>query len=145
MLTEDPASCEEQFLRSSNGLATLQEGLATRTHQCWCAVGCLVYHGPREQVVPFFESLGFKLPPRKGTADFLQEITSQKDQAVSSGTLHASTWLIPASSHLPCPYPLHLSQIEVCAMASCRLCGADVQKLNLVLLVPLHLPQARAV
>ena len=44
-----------------------------------------MYHGPREQVVPFFESLGFKLPPRKGTADFLQEITSKKDQAVCSG------------------------------------------------------------
>lgn len=65
-------------------------------HECMCAAGCLVYHGPREQVVPFFESLGFKLPPRKGTADFLQEITSQKDQAVSFGTLHDSTWLIPA-------------------------------------------------
>jgi hypothetical protein len=41
-----------------------------------------VYHGPKEEVVPFFESLGFKLPPRKGTADFLQEITSKKDQKV---------------------------------------------------------------
>lgn len=30
--------------------------------------------------MPFFESLGFKMPPRKGTADFLQEITSKKDQ-----------------------------------------------------------------
>ena len=43
-----------------------------------------MYHGPREQVVPFFESLGFRLPPRKGTADFLQEITSRKDQQVRS-------------------------------------------------------------
>ena len=48
------------------------------------AAGCLVYHGPREQVVPFFELLGFRLPPRKGTADFLQEITSKKDQQVRS-------------------------------------------------------------
>ena len=48
------------------------------------SAGCLVYHGPREQVVPFFESLGFRLPPRKGTADFLQEITSRKDQQVRS-------------------------------------------------------------
>ena len=30
--------------------------------------------------MPFFESLGFKMLPRKGTADFLQEITSKKDQ-----------------------------------------------------------------
>ncbi len=33
------------------------------------------------QVLPFFESMGFKLPERKGIADFLQEVTSQKDQA----------------------------------------------------------------
>ena len=52
--------------------------------------GCLVYHGPREQVVPFFESLGFRLPPRKGTADFLQEITSKKDQQVCSQLMPAS-------------------------------------------------------
>nr|XP_027190419.1 ABC transporter G family member 31 [Cicer arietinum] len=43
--------------------------------------GHIVYQGPREHVVEFFESLGFKLPPRKGVADFLQEVTSKKDQA----------------------------------------------------------------
>ncbi|KAK8690333.1 hypothetical protein V6N13_089026 [Hibiscus sabdariffa] len=37
--------------------------------------------GPREHVVEFFESCGFKCPERKGTADFLQEVTSKKDQA----------------------------------------------------------------
>lgn len=36
--------------------------------------GHIVYQGPREHVVEFFESLGFKLPPRKGVADFLQEV-----------------------------------------------------------------------
>ncbi|KAK8697785.1 hypothetical protein V6N13_113922 [Hibiscus sabdariffa] len=41
----------------------------------------MVYQGPREGVLEFFESLGFKLPPRKGVADFLQEVTSKKDQA----------------------------------------------------------------
>ena len=50
-------------------------------HSC-CHAGRVVYHGPKEDVVPFFESLGFELPPRKGTADFLQEITSKKDQRV---------------------------------------------------------------
>jgi hypothetical protein len=39
---------------------------------------------PAPQVLPFFESMGFKLPERKGIADFLQEVTSPKDQAVSS-------------------------------------------------------------
>ncbi|XP_074289923.1 ABC transporter G family member 31 isoform X2 [Silene latifolia] len=43
--------------------------------------GHMVYHGPRADVLEFFESLGFKLPPRKGVADFLQEVTSKKDQA----------------------------------------------------------------
>ncbi|CAI0467872.1 unnamed protein product [Linum tenue] len=43
--------------------------------------GYMVYQGPRAGVLPFFESLGFQLPPRKGIADFLQEVTSRKDQA----------------------------------------------------------------
>lgn len=42
----------------------------------------LVFHGAREEVLPFFESAGFKPPPRKGIADFLQEVTSRKDQQV---------------------------------------------------------------
>ncbi|KAA8543738.1 hypothetical protein F0562_022085 [Nyssa sinensis] len=43
--------------------------------------GYVVYQGPRTEVIEFFESLGFRLPPRKGIADFLQEVTSRKDQA----------------------------------------------------------------
>ncbi|XP_076904316.1 ABC transporter G family member 35-like [Bidens hawaiensis] len=42
--------------------------------------GQIVYLGPREHIVEFFESCGFKCPERKGTADFLQEVTSKKDQ-----------------------------------------------------------------
>lgn len=48
---------------------------------CICA-GYLVYHGPRENVLDFFEPLGFRCPERKGVADFLQEVTSRKDQQV---------------------------------------------------------------
>ncbi|KAI3419000.1 uncharacterized protein J3R85_013510 [Psidium guajava] len=40
----------------------------------------IVYQGPRELVLDFFESMGFKCPERKGVADFLQEVTSRKDQ-----------------------------------------------------------------
>jgi ABC-type multidrug transport system ATPase subunit len=36
--------------------------------------GQIVYQGPREHVLEFFESCGFKCPERKGTADFLQEV-----------------------------------------------------------------------
>ncbi|CAN4090924.1 unnamed protein product [Withania somnifera] len=42
--------------------------------------GYIVYQGPREDVLEFFESMGFKCPDRKGVADFLQEVTSKKDQ-----------------------------------------------------------------
>ncbi|MBA0749004.1 hypothetical protein Gogos_002972 [Gossypium gossypioides] len=42
--------------------------------------GQIVYQGPREHVLSFFESMGFKCPERKGVADFLQEVTSRKDQ-----------------------------------------------------------------
>lgn len=42
--------------------------------------GHIVYQGPREHVLEFFESMGFKCPERKGVADFLQEVTSRKDQ-----------------------------------------------------------------
>ncbi|XP_008785597.2 ABC transporter G family member 39 [Phoenix dactylifera] len=42
--------------------------------------GQIVYQGPRENILEFFESIGFKCPERKGVADFLQEVTSRKDQ-----------------------------------------------------------------
>lgn len=42
--------------------------------------GQIVYHGSLENVIGFFESCGFKCPERKGIADFLQEVTSRKDQ-----------------------------------------------------------------
>ncbi|XP_059659359.1 pleiotropic drug resistance protein 2-like [Cornus florida] len=40
----------------------------------------IVYQGPRENILEFFEYMGFKCPERKGIADFLQEVTSKKDQ-----------------------------------------------------------------
>ncbi|KAK9232139.1 hypothetical protein WN943_022382 [Citrus x changshan-huyou] len=42
--------------------------------------GQIVYQGPRELVLEFFASMGFRCPKRKGVADFLQEVTSRKDQ-----------------------------------------------------------------
>ncbi|XP_022848356.1 pleiotropic drug resistance protein 2-like [Olea europaea var. sylvestris] len=44
------------------------------------AEGQIAYQGPRENVLEFFEYMGFKCPERKGVADFLQEVTSKKDQ-----------------------------------------------------------------
>ncbi|KAK1592033.1 hypothetical protein Q3G72_018095 [Acer saccharum] len=45
------------------------------------AEGMIVYHGPCSHVLQYFEDCGFKCPERKGVADFLQEVTSKKDQA----------------------------------------------------------------
>lgn len=42
--------------------------------------GHIVYQGPCENVLEFFELMGFICPERKGVADFLQEVTSRKDQ-----------------------------------------------------------------
>ena len=56
--------------------------LLTDRYYCYLCEGRTVYHGPREWVVPFFEGLGFQIPERKGVADFIQEICSEKDQEV---------------------------------------------------------------
>lgn len=37
--------------------------------------GKIVYQGPRENVLEFFQHMGFSCPQRKGVADFLQEVT----------------------------------------------------------------------
>jgi len=37
--------------------------------------GQIVYQGPREYVVEYFESMGFRCPMRKGVGDFLQEVS----------------------------------------------------------------------
>jgi len=44
--------------------------------------GQVVYQGPREQVLGFFESMGFRCPERKGVADFLQEVSVDLVQQV---------------------------------------------------------------
>ena len=52
-------------------------------HSCSvCYVGKMVYHGPRVDILPFFASLGMDCPARKADSDFLQEVTSRKDQEV---------------------------------------------------------------
>ncbi|KAL9247865.1 hypothetical protein vseg_021248 [Gypsophila vaccaria] len=42
--------------------------------------GQIVYQGPIECSLEFFERMGFRCPERKNVADFLQEVTSMKDQ-----------------------------------------------------------------
>ncbi|CAA6666311.1 unnamed protein product [Spirodela intermedia] len=42
--------------------------------------GQIIYQGPREAAQDFFVAMGFRCPERKNIADFLQEVTSKKDQ-----------------------------------------------------------------
>ena len=42
----------------------------------------VAYHGPTEAVLPFFQTLHLECPPRRGVADFLQEVTTPSDQHV---------------------------------------------------------------
>eukprot|EP00403_Amphidinium_massartii_P008428 CAMPEP_0178426162 /NCGR_PEP_ID=MMETSP0689_2-20121128/29096_1 /TAXON_ID=160604 /ORGANISM="Amphidinium massartii, Strain CS-259" /LENGTH=1373 /DNA_ID=CAMNT_0020047847 /DNA_START=36 /DNA_END=4154 /DNA_ORIENTATION=+ len=39
--------------------------------------GNIVYHGERSKILEYFESLGFRCPPRKDVADYLQEVTTK--------------------------------------------------------------------
>lgn len=48
--------------------------------------GQIVYQGPREHVLEFFESIGFKCPERKGVADFLQEVSIQIGLCIQNRT-----------------------------------------------------------
>ncbi|XP_051142945.1 ABC transporter G family member 31-like isoform X2 [Andrographis paniculata] len=59
--------------------------------------GHVIYQGPCAQVLEFFESLGFQKPPRKNTADFLQEVTSKKDQGQYWGDRSKPYEYVPVS------------------------------------------------
>ena len=53
--------------------------------------GQIVYQGPRENVLEFFEHMGFKCPERKGVADFLQEVIFSIIQSITLRTQKPTT------------------------------------------------------
>ena len=64
--------------------------------------GMCVFHGPRADVLPFFEGVGFAPPPRMDVPGFLQNITSHRDQQVwetrpvccTFPLYHAAPWIL---------------------------------------------------
>ncbi len=38
--------------------------------------GKIMYHGPRDHVLEFFQDCGFRCPERKWVADFIQEVSA---------------------------------------------------------------------
>eukprot|EP00798_Chlamydomonas_sp_ICE-L_P016439 gene16439-22657_t len=65
------------YMKSTIMIALLQP--SPETYEIFDDI-MILYHGPKEEVEPFIESLGLVRPPRKAVADFLQEITSKTDQ-----------------------------------------------------------------
>ena len=51
--------------------------------------GKIIFHGPRELILPFFQSIGFDCPLRKGVAEFLQEVPTLTGDGASQGVC---TW-----------------------------------------------------
>ncbi|KAG2506622.1 hypothetical protein JM16_009120 [Phytophthora kernoviae] len=47
--------------------------------------GHLVYHGPRTEILDYFEERGFSCPPRVDPADFLIEVTSGRGHRYANG------------------------------------------------------------
>ncbi|KAG6614454.1 ATP-binding Cassette (ABC) Superfamily [Phytophthora cinnamomi] len=47
--------------------------------------GHMVYHGPRTEILDYFEERGFTCPPRVDPADFLIEVTSGRGHRYSNG------------------------------------------------------------
>ena len=47
------------------------------------ADGQVIYHGPRSDVLAYFEGLGFRCPHRKDLGDFLQELPTKNGLSVS--------------------------------------------------------------
>ncbi|ETL35681.1 hypothetical protein L916_12225 [Phytophthora nicotianae] len=52
--------------------------------------GYVMYHGPREQALDYFESLGFKCPPNRDVADFLMDLGTNKQHQYEIGTAPSS-------------------------------------------------------
>uniref|UniRef100_H3H8A6 ABC-2 type transporter transmembrane domain-containing protein n=1 Tax=Phytophthora ramorum TaxID=164328 RepID=H3H8A6_PHYRM len=52
--------------------------------------GEVMYHGPREQAVPYFESLGFVCPPDRDVADYLLDLGTDQQYQFEVAKPHAS-------------------------------------------------------
>ncbi|EGZ06370.1 pleiotropic drug resistance protein ABC superfamily [Phytophthora sojae] len=49
--------------------------------------GHMVYHGPRTEILDYFEQLGFSCPPRVDPADFLIEVSSGRGHRYANGSV----------------------------------------------------------
>ncbi|XP_016442240.1 ABC transporter G family member 32 isoform X2 [Nicotiana tabacum] len=59
--------------------------------------GQIVYQGPRDDALDFFDFMGFHCPERKNVADFFQEVVSKKDQEQYWAVSHRPYRYIPVT------------------------------------------------
>ena len=51
--------------------------------------GRVVFHGPRQEILPYFSTVGFHPPERKNPADFVQEVSHTDKLSLSGSLPHA--------------------------------------------------------
>ncbi|KAL6865260.1 hypothetical protein ACP4OV_016411 [Aristida adscensionis] len=80
--------------------------------------GQIVYHGPRQNAVGFFNAIGFTCPSRKNIADFLQEVTLEMEQRqywsgeVSQYQYHSIKKLVECFKTYNIPQVLEVNQFR---------------------------------
>jgi ABC-type multidrug transport system ATPase subunit/ABC-type multidrug transport system permease subunit len=65
--------------------------------------GEVMYHGPRDRALPYFESLGFRCPPHRDTADFLLDLGTKQQvkyqDALPMGMTKHPRWPVEFGQH----------------------------------------------
>uniref|UniRef100_A0A0A9D236 ABC transporter family G domain-containing protein n=1 Tax=Arundo donax TaxID=35708 RepID=A0A0A9D236_ARUDO len=89
--------------------------------------GQVVYNGPREHVLEFFESVGFKCPQRKGVADFLQEVSfvifiTVLYQAFSNSVFYEKEKILKYIRKYICTFDLLFFNTKI---RSCPICSRE--------------------
>ena len=84
-----------------------------KVHHACVRAGRTIFHGPLEDVVPFFDSLGFRCPDRKGIPDFLQG-APLPCQCTSSA---AQPCCLCALLHRPCSGRALTAQVHRCSVS----------------------------
>ncbi|TMW67506.1 hypothetical protein Poli38472_011126 [Pythium oligandrum] len=62
--------------------------------------GQVMYHGPREHVMPYFRSLGFLCPPGRDVADFLLDLGTEQQHVYESPGVHGRGFPRAASEYV---------------------------------------------
>jgi len=77
------------------------------------AEGSIIYHGERAKMMEYFESLGFRCPPRKDVGDFLQELPTKSGLAFQLSAQELKELGIPKPPSTPTEFAARWKQSEM--------------------------------